>query len=194
MNPQNPADVDNDDLQEDSLSAESPQAERSGSRGGEATDDAAEQAQQLSDKLLRLQAELDNVRKRSAREASDARRYAAAGLLADLLGVLDNMQRAVAAAKESSGGDSLVDGFALVTQLLQEVLARHGCVKIEALGQPFDPNHHEAIGQQPSDDQPPGTVLMVVQDGFQLHDRVLRPTRVIIAAHPAAGASNVDHK
>jgi molecular chaperone GrpE len=194
MNTHRPAaDVNIDDPQEESALPEEQQASPGGEQkqtspfGGDPAD-SAEQMQQLNDRVLRLQAELENVRKRASREAADARLYSSAPLLEDLLGVLDNMQRAVAAAKESSDAKNLVDGFAMVALLLQDVLARHGCAKIEALGQPFDPHRHEAIGQQPSGDQPPGTVLAVVQDGYQLHDRVLRPTRVIIAAAPAGNA------
>jgi molecular chaperone GrpE len=147
--------------------------------------DADDEIQQLNDRLLRLQAEMENVRKRAAREVDDARRFAAAPLMQDLMSVVDNVQRAVAAAKDATDVKSLVDGFQLVAAQLQDVLANHACTKIEALGQPFDPHLHEAIGQQPSPTEPPGTVLMVVQDGYQLRERVLRPTRVIIAAPPA---------
>jgi molecular chaperone GrpE len=149
--------------------------------------DAAGQIAELNDRILRLQAELENVRRRSAREALDARLYASAPLLTELVSVLDNTERAVAASKDADA-KSLVAGFQMVGQSLADILARNGLTKIPALGQSFDPHKHEAIGQAPSATEPPGTVVHVVQEGYQLHDRVLRPTRVIIASPPPDGA------
>jgi molecular chaperone GrpE len=95
--------------------------------------------------------------------------------------VLDNIQRAIAAAEKSPSGNGLLDGVRLVAQSLETVLARHDCRRVDALGKPFDPAFHEAISQQPSADHPPGTVIMVVQDGYVLHDRVVRPAQVIVS-------------
>ncbi len=185
------AEMDNDNFQDeldrrDDRDAPGDDPNSQGQRSGHGTADPLEEIQQLGDRVLRLQAELDNVRKRAAREMADARRFATAPLMQDLLSVVDNVQRAVAAAQAATDAKSLVDGFQLVAQQLADILGRHDCVKIQALGLPFDPHLHEAIGQQPSESEPPGTVLAVVQEGYQMHDRVLRPTRVIIAAAPPA--------
>lgn len=137
-----------------------------------------------SDRVLRAQAELENYRKRARREMEDERRYAAIPLLSDLLPVLDNLQRAIAAAEKSPEAAALLDGVRLVAQSLEGVLARHHCKRIEALGQPFDPAFHQAISQQPSTDQPPNTVLLVAQEGYVLHDRVVRPAQVIVSTRP----------
>jgi len=137
-----------------------------------------------SDRVLRAQAELENYRKRARRELEDERRYAALPLLRDLLPVLDNLRRAIDAAEKSSQGGGLLDGVRLVVQSFESVLARHDCKRIEALGKPFDPTFHEAISQQPSADHPPGTVLFVAQDGYLLHDRVVRPAQVIVSTLP----------
>ena len=133
------------------------------------------------DRALRAQAELENVRKRLRREMDDERKYALMPLVADLLPVGDNIARAVTAAEKSPEASGLLDGVKLVAQQLEGVLARHNTKRIEALGKPFDPNVHAAILQQPSADQPANTVLQVAQEGYQLHDRVVRPAQVIVS-------------
>jgi molecular chaperone GrpE len=141
--------------------------------------------EEAGDRLLRAQAELDNYRKRARRELEDSLRYATMALLRDLLPVIDNLGRALAAAAEQPQEQSgLVDGVKMVAQSFEAVLARHGCKRIDALGKPFDPAFHEAISQQPSNDQPPQTVLYVAQDGYTLHDRVVRPAQVIVSTAP----------
>jgi molecular chaperone GrpE len=136
------------------------------------------------DRALRAQAEMENYRKRVRREMEDDRRYASMPLLAELLPVIDNLQRAVAAAEKSGAAGGLLDGVRLVVQGLEGALARHDCKKIEALGHPFDPAFHQAISQQPSADYPPHTVILVAQDGYTLHDRVVRPAQVIVSTVP----------
>jgi molecular chaperone GrpE len=133
------------------------------------------------DRTLRVQAELENFRRRSRRELQDELKYANVPLLRDLMPVVDNMERAIEAAQKTDDAASLLEGFRMVKQQLVSVLERHHCVVIPALGQPFDPNLHEAISMQPSADQPANTVLYVAQTGYQLHDRVVRPTQVIVS-------------
>ena len=136
---------------------------------------------EASDRLLRAQAELENYRKRARRELEEERRYANMPLLRDLLPVFDNIQRAIAAAEKTPDASKLLEGVKMVAQNFDLALSRHHCRRIDALGKPFDPAVHEAISQQPSADHPPNTVLMVVQDGFVLHDRVVRPAQVIVS-------------
>ena len=134
------------------------------------------------DRELRAHAELDNYRKRAARELDERLRYANIGLLRDLLPVLDNVDRAIEAAeKNAADAGALLVGFKMVSQQLGEVLTRHHCTRIEALHTPFDPNVHHAVMQQPSEEHPANTVLMVTQNGYQLHDRVVRPSQVIVS-------------
>jgi molecular chaperone GrpE len=137
------------------------------------------------DKMLRAQAELDNYRKRARRELEDERRYAEIDLIRDLLPVLDNISRAVDAAEKKADAASLLEGIKLVRQQLGSLLERHNCKPIEAEGQPFDPAHHEAVMQQPSADHAENTVMMAVQTGYQLHDRVVRPAQVIVSKKPS---------
>lgn len=148
-----------------------------------------EELDAAKDRALRLQAELENYRKRVRREMDDERRYAQLPLLKELLPVIDNIGRALQAAEKKTDNSGLLEGVKLVAQQLDGVLARHHCKRIEALNQPFDPHLHEAILQQPSADHPAGTVLNVTQEGYQLHDRVVRPAQVIVSAAPPAGSA-----
>jgi molecular chaperone GrpE len=158
---------------------------------GAAIDDVEQARRDLDEarnRLLRAQAELDNYRKRARKELEEERRYANLPLLSDLLPVLDNVGRAIQAAEKTPDVATLVEGVKMVAQQLEGVFNRHHCRRIEALHKPFDPHLHQAILQQPSAEYPSGTVLHVAQDGYQVHDRVLRPAQVIVSTD--AGASD----
>ena len=137
------------------------------------------------DRVLRLQAEMENLRSRTAREVNEERRYAPMPFVRGLLPVMDNMDRAIEAAAQNNEAASLLEGFKLVRQQLLTVLEQHHCTPIEAVGQPFDPQIHEAILQQPSEEQPANHILQETQTGYQLHDRVVRASQVIISTGPA---------
>ena len=148
--------------------------------------DLKSQLHESQQRALRIQADLENFRKRSRRELDEGLKYAATPLIRDLLPVLDNLQRAIAAESEAAGsGAGLVQGVQMVADQLTMTLAQHHCKVIEAEGQPFDPMLHEALLQQPSDEHPSGTVIQVAQTGYQLHDRVIRPAHVIVSQGPA---------
>jgi molecular chaperone GrpE len=138
--------------------------------------------EEAKDRALRSQAELENYRKRAAREMAEQHRYANLLLMRDVLPVLDNMDRAIEAAEKTHDTSSLLEGVKMVARQLADVLEQHHCVRIDALNEPFDPHRHEAISQQPCDEHPVGTVLQVIQAGYQLHDRVVRPSQVIVSA------------
>lgn len=137
------------------------------------------------DRALRLRAELENYRARASRELADERRYASLPIARDVMGVLDNIDRAIAAAEKNREGGSLLEGFRLVRQQLVSVLSQHNCVEIQAAGAEFNPQFHAAILQQPSAEVPAGHVSLVAQPGYQLHDRVVRPAQVIVSSGPA---------
>jgi molecular chaperone GrpE len=139
------------------------------------------QAAEAQDRYLRSQAELENTRRRLRREMDEERRYAELSLLSDLLPVIDNIDRAVTAAEKNADAASLLAGFKMVSQQLNNVLEKHHCKPIEAEGQPFDPAVHEAIMQQPSNEHPDNTVVAVGQTGYTLHDRVVRPAQVVVS-------------
>lgn len=148
------------------------------------TPDVEAELAEQQDRVLRLQAEIQNLHSRQARELTDVRQYAGIDLMRDILPVVDNIDRAIAAAEESADGDSLLEGFKLVRQQLVTALSQHGCKEIPADGQVFDPDRHQAILQQPSLDAPAGEILMVTQAGYELHDRVVRAAQVIVSAGP----------
>lgn len=139
-------------------------------------------AEQQRDELLRTLADYENSRKRASRDLELERKFAHAKLAMDLLPSLDNLERAVEAARGSGEGSALVKGVQATQQMLLDVLKRHGVTPIEALGQPFDPNLHQAVSMAPSKEYPPNTVAHVLQSGFMIHDRILRPASVVIAS------------
>jgi len=149
----------------------------------------AEQAErdrdELRDLAQRTRADFENYQKRMQRDLTQERRYAQGPLAADLLPALDNLDRATAAAKQAGETGPLVQGVAMVQSQVLDALRRHGIMRIEAQGQPFDPNLHQAVMQQPSDGVSPGTILQVLEQGYKIHDRVLRPARVVVSAAPA---------
>jgi molecular chaperone GrpE len=141
----------------------------------------APSAADLQDRLLRLQAELENFRKRARREYDDAQRYREIDLLRDLLPVLDTVQRAIDAAEKTDDVESLRAGFRMTAQQIEKLLAAHGCATIPTDDQPFDPTVHDAIQQLAVPGKAAGTVVATASRGFTLHDRVVRPAQVIVA-------------
>jgi molecular chaperone GrpE len=133
------------------------------------------------ERLLRAAADLDNYKKRAAREREETLRFGNERLLKDLLPVVDGLDRALAAAP---GDDPLADGVRLVRASLERALARHGVTAFSAMGERFDPAHHEALLQVPSADQAPGTVVLEHARGFRLNDRLVRPAMVGVAVEP----------
>lgn len=137
--------------------------------------------ERLQDSLLRAKADFQNMQRRSNNERADAIRYANAELLKSLLGVVDDFERSLAAAKSSDNLKAVVDGVGLVHENLLSVLRAQGVATIEALHKPFDPGVHEALMQQPSADHPPGTIVEEIAKGYRLGDRVLRPAKVVVS-------------
>jgi molecular chaperone GrpE len=142
---------------------------------------AERQAQENHERFLRAAAELDNFRKRKEREVSDLRKYANQMLLRELLGVVDNLERALAASLENSEPEGLREGVEMTLKELLKIFDQFNVTPIEAHEQPFDPNHHEAVMQEPNDAFPPNTVVKELQKGYMLRDRLLRPAMVVVS-------------
>jgi len=142
---------------------------------------AERQAQENHERFLRAAAELDNFRKRKEREVSDLRKYANQMLLRELLGVVDNLERALAASLENSEPEGLREGVEMTLKELLKIFDQFKVTPIESHEQPFDPNQHEAVMQEPSDAFPPNTVLKELQKGYMLRDRLLRPAMVVVS-------------
>jgi molecular chaperone GrpE len=148
----------------------------------------AEKAQ-LEDRLVRLQADFENHRKRTLREKQEALSYGHENVVKDVLGVVDNLDRAIEHARASSGADfeGMLQGVELVQRELLGVLAKHGVSPIEAEGEGFDPNIHEALAQTEDETVPAGRVARMLQKGYRLRDRLLRPARVMVSKGPGSG-------
>jgi molecular chaperone GrpE len=145
-------------------------------------------AQENWSKYLRAAAELDNVRKRAARDVEQARKFAIERLAGDLLPVMDSLEMGLEAGTAATVSvQALIDGKEATLRLLRGTLERVGVVAVEPVGQPFDPQLHEALTMQAVPEAAPGSVIAVIQKGYQLNGRLLRPARVVVAA-AASGA------
>ncbi len=133
------------------------------------------------DRYLRAAAETENVRKRASRDVEHARKYALEGFGTEMLAVRDSLELGLEAV-ESADADSITEGSKATLKLLSAALERFGIAEIDPVGEPFDPERHEAINMQPSADAEPGSVLSVVQKGYSLNGRLLRPAMVVVAA------------
>jgi molecular chaperone GrpE len=142
---------------------------------------AQAEAQENYERFLRTAAELDNFRKRKEREVNDLRKYANQNLLKELLGVVDNLERAILATQEGSSSEGLVEGVNMTLKELLKIFEKSGVKPITAVDQPFDPNLHEAVMQEECADVPENTVVRELQKGYQLHDRLLRPAMVVVS-------------
>ncbi|MCZ0953680.1 MAG: nucleotide exchange factor GrpE [Rhodospirillaceae bacterium] len=159
---------------------------------GEESEDAAlaelaalrEHAAANHDRYLRAVAELENVRKRAARDVENARRYGFERLAKALLPVIDSLGAGLASSEQASA-ESLLDGKKATMRLLNSALEQVGIKELDPHGEPFDPALHEAMAVAPSDEAEPGTVLEVFQKGYSIHDRLLRAARVVVAGEPA---------
>ena len=191
-------DVPKDELNELSDPVEAPVPENEAAMDQALTEDntrelkaQAARADEYRDQLLRTAADLDNFKKRAAREKQEAIKFANESLLAKLIPVLDNFDMALAAVSnaqsetaQTPSTDSLQQGVSMIQQQLRQTLADAGLEEINAAGQPFDPNYHEAVSQQESAEVPEGHVLQQLRKGFKLRDRLLRPATVIVAKAP----------
>ena len=149
---------------------------------------------ELKDRVLRALADVENIRRRSEREATDARIYAVTALARDLLPVADNLSRALESVPAEARADgsfrSFVEGVELTARELQTALGRHGVKKMEPKGEKFDPNFHQAMFETPDETLPAGTMTEVVQSGWKIGDRVLRPALVGISKGGPKAPSN----
>jgi molecular chaperone GrpE len=152
--------------------------------GADGTDLQAENAA-LHDRLLRALAEAENTRRRAERDTGEAGLYAVSNFARQLLEIVDNLDRAIAAAKGHSAGQDgdapLIEGVEATRRMLLAMFERFGIRKVDALGRPFDPALHEAMMEADDTSKAPGAVVDVLQDGYTIHDRLLRPARVVVA-------------
>lgn len=141
------------------------------------------EAEESYDRLLRVSAEFENYKKRTAREMADFKKYANQSLLRELLPAIDSLELAIKAAAEASDNTDacLLDGVELTRKEILKVFENFHVEPIDALGKPFDPNFHEAVMREESDEHPENTVVNELQKGYLMHDRLLRPSMVVVA-------------
>jgi molecular chaperone GrpE len=150
---------------------------------------AAEMAQEIEkykDAALRARADLDNYRKRVARDKEDAIRYANNSLLESLLPIVDNFELGLEAAKNTKDASGIVQGLEIVRKQLEDFLRDHGVEVVNAVGDRFDPNLHEAVAHEPNAEIDEGTVVRQIRRGFKLKDRLIRPATVVVSKGPPA--------
>ena len=141
------------------------------------------------DQALRAQAEVENTRRRASREAENARKFALERFVSALLPVVDSFERAVEAARASTAEASVVEGIELSLKLLMDALENAGVRVVDPVGEPFDPDFHEAISMVPNPDMEPGSVAQVVQKGYVLNERLVRAAMVMVVQAPPAEPS-----
>lgn len=173
------------DANQEAQDGTSPVAEEGAISAEEVLAESRAEAQKNWDLYLRERAELENYRKRMQREKEDLARFANENLLREMLPILDNLERAVAHAEQEQEG-GLLEGVQMTLEQFRKTLERLGVVPVAAIGQPFSPDFHEAMGQLESSEQAPNTVVQEMQKGYTLNDRLLRPALVMIAKAPAA--------
>lgn len=170
---------------DDTTSDDAPNTEPADAEDPVAALEAAEaKAAENWDRYLRAAAEVENVRKRAGRDVEKARKFALEAFGRDLLAVKDSLEMGIQAA-ENADVESLLEGKAATLKLLAQTFERFGIEELDPVGEPFNPEHHEAMTMQPSADAEPGSVLAVVQKGYLLNGRLLRPAMVVVAAEPA---------
>jgi len=153
---------------------------------------ARQEAAERYERLLRLQAEFDNYKRRMHKEQSEMLKYAQLPLLRDLTGVVDDLERAIDHARNSDIPDHrpFVEGLEMVTKQIGEVFERFGMTRITAKGEPFDPRKHEAMKVVETDEFPENTIVAEFRTGYQLHERIVRPSMVVVSKKPQAQAGD----
>jgi molecular chaperone GrpE len=152
--------------------------------GGAKDSDSASEASALRERLMRALAETENTRRRAERREQEVQQYAITDFARELLQVVDNLRRAIeagAADRETRNSDRLIEGVAATDRVLTQILNRHGVSEINALNEPFDPKKLEAVIETNETQQPSGNVAQVLENGYTLHDRLLRPARVVVS-------------
>lgn len=143
-----------------------------------------EQAEKYKNDYLYLRAEFENYKKHAVKERSDLMKYGAERLSRDLLGVLDNFERALSTPVTPESLGAFKQGVELTAAELKNLLVRHGVTEVPAQGLPFDPAHHEALSSEPTDQVPAGHVVRVFQKAYKLHEKLIRPAQVVVAKKP----------
>ena len=147
---------------------------------------ALEETKVHQEQYLRTLAEMENLRKRTQRDKEELAKYANESILREILPVIDNLERAVEHAEQAASDEGLFEGVQMTLTQFSQLLSKFGVEPVDAIGQPFDPAYHQAMGQMESEDYPVNTVVQQMQKGYQLNKRLLRPAFVMLAKAPVA--------
>jgi molecular chaperone GrpE len=169
---------------EEAEGVEASSAEAEEAREPSELEQLAAERDKLKDQLLRTAADFDNFRKRSRKDLEQAERRGREEVLREVLPIIDNLERAVAAASDATDVEAVRDGVQMVLKGFEDTASRIGLERIESVGQRFDPNLHDAFQQQETAEHPPGTIVAEYQPGYKLGDKLLRPAMVVVARKP----------
>ena len=156
-----------------------------------AAEKATAERDRMREQLLRIAADFDNFRKRSRKEIEEVRRRSIEDTLREVLPIIDNLERAAEASSDAKDVDAVAEGVSMVLRGFEEVAQRLGLKRVKSIGQLFDPNLHDAMQQQETDEHPPGTIVAEVVPGYELGERLLRPAMVVVA-RPPTGTGDQD--
>lgn len=180
VQPSGQSDADTDPAEEMEIEVEGDELQRV----QDALNAAEQEVSRHRDAMLRMQAEMDNTRKRLVRDAEKSRRFALERVMKDLLQVVDTMERGLQTGSETATVESLLEGQALTLKMLSKVLSDNSLELVDPAGEKFNPEFHEAVTMLPSPDLDEGTVMEVLQKGYKLHDRLVRPAMVVVSRKP----------
>ncbi len=189
-----------DEEMESTQTMETPeQGQAKGEKGSESSmkepgvNELTAQLEKEKERVLRLSAELENYKKRMEKELSQFKKYANESLLKQLLTVIDNLERAISTADTDAGGESkgLLDGIKMTHEEILKLLKSFSVEPVKAEGEPFDPEYHQAVTQEETDDHPENTVVRELQKGYVMHDRLIRPSMVVVSKQ---SENNKDNK
>ncbi|SEF48456.1 nucleotide exchange factor GrpE [Paenibacillus sp. UNC499MF] len=167
--------------QAEAAEAAAPEAEGAASGGNTELDELRKAAEESQQRLLRAQADFDNFRRRTRQEKEEFAKYASLKLIEQMLPVIDNFDRALVSSRETQDFEALTKGIEMVYRQLEQLMTQEGLTPIEAVGQPFNPEFHQAIMQVESDEHEEGIVVEEVQKGYMLKDKVIRPSMVKVS-------------
>jgi molecular chaperone GrpE len=170
-----------DSPQKDVPEAKDPITSDTGTEKKDEIQELKDQAAAEKDRVLRLSAEFENYKKRTQREINDFKKFANETIFRQLLSVVDNLERAISAAKENSEESALFEGVKLTHKELIKLFESFNVKPVKAKNEPFDPNFHQAVTQEENNEFPDNTVTTVLQKGYQLHDRLIRPAMVVVS-------------
>ncbi|MGJ3243867.1 MAG: nucleotide exchange factor GrpE [Opitutales bacterium] len=177
---------------EPEIAEDAPAGEAEPPREKDPVAEAEKKAKEFEDAYFRSRAELENFRRRMAREKQEFMKVAAANIIEDLLPVFDNLELGLQAARQHPDARDITSGFEMVVNQFTNILGEHGLKKLEPVGEPFDPNLHEATGHEASEDYDEGVVSACLRAGYQLNERLLRPATVVVSKGPAGNDASSD--